>query len=315
MTIHVAAAAIIDNQGRILVAKRPDHVHQGGLWEFPGGKLEVEETPEQALSRELEEELGIQPVEHEPLMRIRHRYDDRKVVLDFFRVTAYRGEVKGLEGQPLRWVQPSQMLPEAFPVADRPVITALQLPRHYLITGADPSQPSAFLERLEQAIIAKGISLVQLRAHGLTDSAYRHLLSEARLLCRARCSRLLVNRVEGVLEWLGEADGIHLTSHNLMSLRQRPQGPGLIGASCHHPDELRQAERLGLDYVLLSPVQASSSHPETPGLGWDGFAVWVDQVNLPVYALGGMAAGDLSVAISHGAQGIAGITTFWELSR
>jgi 8-oxo-dGTP diphosphatase len=167
---------------------------------------------------------------------------------------------------------------------------------------------------MEQAI-AKGISLVQLRAHGLTDSAYCHLLSETRLLCRARCVKLLVNRAEGVLEWLGEADGIHLTSRNLMSLRQRPRGSGLIGASCHHPEELRQAERLGLDYALLSPVQVSSSHPEMPGLGWDGFATWVDQVNLPVYALGGMATGDLSKAMSHGAQGIAGITAFWELSR
>ena len=310
MTIHVAAAAIFDARGRVLISKRAENTHQGGLWEFPGGKLEPGESPDRALARELEEELGIQPLLSEPLIRIRHAYGDRKVLLDFYRVTAYRGEPKGLEGQPLRWLRPEEMTPERFPAADRPVITALQLPRQYLITGGDPSRPSLFLDRLEQAVSEAG-RLVQLRAHSLRDADYRELLGPALSLCRARNVKLLVNRPEGVFDWLGEADGIHLTARHLMSLTRRPPGRGLLGTSCHHPDELKQAERMGLDYALLSPVRTTASHPQTPCLGWDRFAEWVDRANLPVYALGGMRAEDLARAGSCGAQGIAGISTFW----
>ncbi|MES9930959.1 MAG: thiamine phosphate synthase, partial [Candidatus Thiodiazotropha sp. 6PDIVS] len=112
----------------------------------------------------------------------------------------------------------------------------------------------------------------------------------------------------------GEADGLHLTTRNLMSLSQRPSGAGLIGASCHQLDELKKAESLGLDYVLLSPVQVTSTHPDAQNLGWPRFTAWVDQVNLPVYALGGMTVDDLPQAVSNGAQGIAGISTFWSQS-
>ncbi|MET0042098.1 MAG: 8-oxo-dGTP diphosphatase MutT, partial [Candidatus Thiodiazotropha sp. 6PLUC3] len=164
MVIQVAAAAIFDTCGRVLVSKRAEHTHQGGLWEFPGGKLEPGESTEAALSRELKEELGIIPTEYEPLIRIRHAYDEREIVLDFFRVATYRGEAAGLEGQPLRWLLPNEMVPEEFPAADRPVITALQLPKRYLITGSDPSDSTAFLQSLSDAI-TQGIQLVQLRAH------------------------------------------------------------------------------------------------------------------------------------------------------
>ncbi|MES9853505.1 MAG: Nudix family hydrolase [Candidatus Thiodiazotropha sp. L084R] len=313
MAIQVAAAAIIDTFGRVLVSKRAEHTHQGGLWEFPGGKLEPGETSEAALSRELKEELGIVPTEYESLIRIRHDYDDREVVLDFFRVTSYRGEAKGLEGQPLRWLSPGKMVPEEFPAADRPVITALQLPKRYLITGADPNDSNAFLDSLSRAI-TQGIQLVQLRAHQLSDATYRQLMNKALELCRSNDVKLLLNRAEDVLGWHGEADGLHLTTRNLMSLSQRPSGAGLIGASCHQLDELKKAESLGLDYVLLSPVQVTSTHPDAQTLGWPRFTAWVDQVNLPVYALGGMTVDDLPQAVSNGAQGIAGISTFWSQS-
>lgn len=310
MTMHVAAAVIIDDTGRILVSQRAEHAHQGGLWEFPGGKLEPGETAQLALARELEEELGIRPTESEPLIRIRHAYDDRLVVLDFFRVTAYQGEAKGREGQPLCWMLPEEMVAETFPAADRPVITALQLPKYYLITGANPRKVPEFLESLSLAL-TQGIRLVQLRAHQLADAAYRQLIAEVLPMCRSREVKLLINRAESILDWHGEADGLHLTSSNLNSLTLRPSGAGLIGASCHNLQQLKKAETLGLDYALLSPVRATSSHPGSPNLGWAKFAAWVEQVNLPVYALGGMERDDLSIAISRGAQGIAGISTFW----
>ena len=126
--IHVMAGAIADADGRILVARRPDHVHQGGLWEFPGGKLEPGETPEQGLARELDEELGVTVQASRPLIRVHHDYGDRHILLDVRRVESYRGEPRGLDGQPLAWLHPDAMDPAGFPAADRPIINALRLP-------------------------------------------------------------------------------------------------------------------------------------------------------------------------------------------
>ncbi len=310
MLIHVAAAAIQDAEGRVLITKRADHLHQGGLWEFPGGKLEPGETPEQALARELKEELDILPLATEPLIRIHHQYEDRLVRLDFFRVKDYRGQAKGMEGQPLRWLIPGEMRPETFPAADRPVITALQLPDRYLITGADPRDREHFLRRIEQALAA-GLRLVQLRAHELDDPHYRALLQEVRARCSTCNASVLINRPSDTLAWAGLADGLHLTASQLMALAERPPESGLIGASCHTPQELARAARLRLDYVLLSPVLPTASHPQTSAMGWERFSAWVEEVNLPVYALGGMRHDLLHRAKQAGGQGIAAIRGFW----
>jgi 8-oxo-dGTP diphosphatase len=308
--IHVAAAAIFDNESRVLVTKRAAHLHQGGLWEFPGGKCEPGESMQQALERELKEELGIVPLASNPLIRIRHDYGDRDLLLEFFRVTRYQGEARGLEGQPLKWLLPDAMEPDQFPAADRPVITALRLPSRYLITGEDANQIEGFLQRLDKAL-EEGVGIVQLRAHGLSDSRYRELLSAALRRCHGQGIKLLINRSDRVLDWWQAADGIHLTARQLMALRQRPRGAGLLGASCHNPEELARAAEMGLDYALLSPVAPTPSHPQTPALGWARFTEWVDKVNLPVYALGGMQSDLLKQAKLAGAQGIAGISTFW----
>lgn len=308
--IHVAVAAIEDSQGRILITKRHAHVHQGGLWEFPGGKLEPGESVIKGLERELQEELDITPIRSEPLIRITHHYDDRSVLLDVYRVKEYAGVPKGMEGQPLDWRLPENMQAERFPVADHSIINALQLPDLYLITGDDSLQQERFLKRLEHSL-SGGPRLVQLRAHQLPDAAYRSLAEAARALCQRYAARLLLNRPEHPERWVGKSDGIHLTRHQLMLMEHRLEGPVWMGASCHDPVELRQAERLGLDYALLSPVQSTASHPDAEPVGWEQFAEWVKAVNLPVYALGGLGMEHLSLAKQQGAQGIAGIRGFW----
>ncbi len=308
--IHVAAAAIEDAQGRILISRRHDHLHQGGLWEFPGGKLEAGETAIQGLARELREELGIKPLQAEPLIRVTHHYHDRSVLLEVYRVPEFTGLPQGMEGQPLRWVLPETMRPEQFPAADRPIINALRLPNRYLITGRDPLRTHSFLEQLH-ASLRRGIRLVLLRAHELGDVDYRSLLEAARKICRQHDAKLLLSRPENPESWSGMSDGIHLNRHQLMGTSCRPEETGWVGASCHNPEELKQAEILGLDYVFLSPVEVTASHPDAATLGWERFARWVESVNLPVYALGGMAPDDIGRARLHGAQGVVGISGFW----
>lgn len=311
MTIHVAAAAILDAEGRVLVSRRPEHVHQGGLWEFPGGKLEAGESPAQGLARELKEELDILPLEQEPLIRVRHRYEDRQVLLDVFRVTRFAGRVRGMEGQPLRWLTPQELEPASFPAADRPVITALRLPDRYLITGEDPTKPEQFLRKAERSL-EHGLRLLQLRAHALGDREYLGLFERLLPLCERYGAKLLLNRPAGTAACLGLAHGIHLSARQLMESRERPQGDGLIGASCHSPVELAKAASLQLDYLLLSPVLPTSSHPGAEAIGWRRFSHWIEEVNLPVYALGGMCPELLAQAKRAGGQGIAAIGAFWQ---
>jgi 8-oxo-dGTP diphosphatase len=123
----VAVGIVADSTGAILIARRPDHAHQGGLWEFPGGKVEADEAVIAALRRELHEELGIAVQAAEPLLQVRHAYPDKTVLLDVWRVTAWRGEPHGREGQPLTWASPAKLANFAFPAADGPIIARLRL--------------------------------------------------------------------------------------------------------------------------------------------------------------------------------------------
>ena len=307
--IHVVAGALADGRGRVLVTRRPEGVHQGGRWEFPGGKLEPGETPLAGLERELAEELGIRVLASRPLIRIHHDYGDRRVLLDVHRVTVFAGTPVGREGQPLDWRQPRDMDPADFPAADRPIITALKLPSLYLITGEDPRAPAAFLSRLDLALEA-GMSLVQLRAHGLSPAAYARLAASAHAFCQRQGARLVLNRGPEEARGLA-ADGLHLASRYLAELHQRPDGWPLVGASCHGAADLARAAALGLDYALLSPVMPTASHPGAPHLGWAGFAALAEAAALPVYALGGLGSGEAEHAIHQGAQGVAAIRGLW----
>jgi 8-oxo-dGTP diphosphatase len=308
--IHVAAGAIEDGRGRVLVARRPDDAHQGGRWEFPGGKLERGESRLGGLERELWEEVGIRVLAASPLIRIHHDYGDRHVLLDVHRVTSYSGEPVGREGQPLAWLAPDAMDPAVFPAADRPIITALRLPQFYLITGPDPTAPDAFLARLTAAL-ELGIRMVQLRAHGLPQTAYTRLAEAAFTLCEGAGARLILNGDPSLTASL-PAHGLHLTGERLWHLGRRPGGPGTwCGASCHNGRDLQRAADLGLDYALLAPVQPTTTHPGVQALGWPHLAELTDRAPLPVFALGGLGPADLGTAIRHGAQGIAAIRGLW----
>lgn len=309
--IHVAAGVITDAGGRVLIAKRPMGTHQGGLWEFPGGKLESNEPVAQGLVRELDEELGIQVTASRPLIRLRHDYGDRLVLLDIHRVLTYQGRPTGREGQALDWVMPQDMDPSQFPAADRPVISALRLPTRYLITGSDPSQPDAFIRQLEQVLAQSQLRILQLRTPGLDARDYADLAERCAAVCRQTGAQLLLN-CDLALATALPGDGLHLTEARLAALTERPQvNKTLVGASCHGAEALAKATALGLDYALLSPVQHTQSHPAATPLGWRAFAGLVDQAGLPVYALGGVDDSDLDKALGHGAQGIASVRGFW----
>lgn len=124
--IHVAAA-VICRHGLMLAAQRPDEKPYGGFWELPGGKVEANETPEEALCRELAEELGINVKEFEPLTVVEHFYWDTSftAILHFYKVSAFDGEPCGKENQNLRWVEPTDIPELDFLPADRELLSQL----------------------------------------------------------------------------------------------------------------------------------------------------------------------------------------------
>jgi len=304
--IHVAVAVIQDDQGRVLLSRRPEGVHQGGLWEFPGGKLEEGEDLAQGLIREIREELGLRVISYRPLISVVHHYPDKSVKLDVHRVTDFVGTPHGREGQPLAWVAPDALTDYPMPAADGPIINAVRLPDTYLITGPDPEAGDSFLKRLEH-VLCRGVRLVQFRAPGLNRDAFIGLAHQALKRCREHGAALLLN---GDPEWvkLTGADGVHLNSRRLTALESRPLGSDQwVGASCHNAVDLHHAQRLGLDFAVLSPVMPTGSHPDARPMGWSAFQQLVSKISIPVFALGGMERGHLVEAWDRGAQGIAGI--------
>ena len=124
----VVACALLDADGRVLIAERPAGKSLAGLWEFPGGKLELGETPEQSVIRELREELGIQTQEAclAPLTFASHSYDDFHLLMPLYVCRRYQGIPTPQEGQRLKWVRPAALRDHPMPPADEPLIAHLQ---------------------------------------------------------------------------------------------------------------------------------------------------------------------------------------------
>ncbi|SHE96271.1 8-oxo-dGTP diphosphatase [Microbulbifer donghaiensis] len=124
--VHVAVGVVLRSDGKVLIARRPDHLHMGGRWEFPGGKVEAGETVQQALTRELHEEVAIEVKGLRPLTEIRHEYPEKTVLLDTWWVTEFEGEAHGREGQEIAWVDLSALGEYQFPDANQAIIEAIQ---------------------------------------------------------------------------------------------------------------------------------------------------------------------------------------------
>lgn len=123
--VHVAVGVIVRQQ-QVLLALRSSNQHQGGKWEFPGGKVEPDETVAQALTRELLEEVAINVTETSSFMQLEYAYPEKTVLLDIYLVTDFTGEPHGLEGQPLQWVNIADLSSIEFPDANQPIVERLQ---------------------------------------------------------------------------------------------------------------------------------------------------------------------------------------------
>lgn len=308
--VHVAVA-VIYRQGQVLIARRPDSAHQGGLLEFPGGKVEPGESVQMALVREIDEETGLKvpPASLQPVIGIRHDYGDKRVFLDVWRTDAAEGEAHGREGQPIQWLAPDQLRDEDFPAANRPIIRALRLPCQLAITGGFDDVEQG-VERLRQQL-QHPPGMVVLRAPWLCAEDYQAFAAAAQEVCRKAGVTLLAHGSAGCLQGLA-VDGLHLPWREAAGLDERPVPASCwLGISCHDEAQLAHAIELGADFVTLAPVRPTRTHPDVAAMGWARFQALTAAATVPVYALGGLGPDDVSQAREAGGQGIAGIGYWW----
>ncbi len=312
--IYVAVAVIRDEYGRLLIAKRHAFQDQGGLWEFPGGKLKQGEHVIEALQREVREETRLELNNFRPLLKVEHAYPDKTVLLDVWLAGGIQSkDAVGNDGQEIKWIKISEFDQYNFPAANHQIIETLTLPKLHVITGKFENS-TEFSHKIMNAL-QLGSGLVQLRSKMDCNESYFELSVRARLLCKQHRAKLMLNIPIAEFNY-HSADGIHLTSDVLMSLSLQDLIPlyqqgKLVSASTHNQKEIDKANELLVDYIFLSPVNTTSSHPDATPLGWEKFTELCQFSQCAVYALGGVSKADLFTALNAGCTGIAAINSLW----
>ena len=307
------ALGVVLREGRVLIGWRDPKLHQGARWEFPGGKVNATETPQQAVLRELKEEVGIviKETHVEPLIEFEWHYDVQKYFFSVYLIKDYIGEPSRHFYRRLKWQAVATLRADDFPPANIAIIKALSLPNRYLITptGLD----IADLQRGLNTAFQSGISIAVFRAPELYSQKY---INNARLLISQNSgfnNKLLIHNQPTQVDALNTA-GVQLSADYAKKYRNRPLSKeALLAISCHNEAELEHACRLDADFALLGPVKTTRTHPDSRGLGWDNFQTLVKTVPIPVYAIGGLNIGDLPNCRIRGAQGIAAIRGLWPL--
>lgn len=308
--IRVAAGVILDDDGKVLLAQRPEGKPWAGWWEFPGGKIEQGESIHQALARELNEELGIHIKESFPWVSFVYEYPNTSVELHFRKVYQWQGEVRGLEQQAFAWTTPSQasLLGEILPASVSP-LKWLNIPEQYAISHFQtPELSHLYWQRFEQ-LLQQGVKLFQFREpqwpEGKASKSLKTWFDKMLHSCHQYGAKLLLNSVHPK-SWANLADGIHFRGQDAILLEERPLSQEkLMGVSCHHLADILYANHLNADFMVLGHVLPTPSHPHSEPLGWENFAKFAQEAGRPVFAIGGQTPADLTTARTHGAHGIA----------
>lgn len=314
--VDVAAALIVQSAGstrQFLVARRKADQHQGGLYEFVGGKVEEGEQVADALAREVFEEVGLCINTAVPLTTIEHDYGDKRVRLHVFYVDDFTGEATGKEGQVVKWVDLPTMLGLPMPKANNTIKRLTMLSPLYAITqevsafGSSLKPEQAWLnfytERLPHG------AQVYVRCRHMPKRAYGKLL--ANLHQRRGDLKLVADFAYADTLNFEHVAGFHLTQAVLMGLKNLPKlSDKYYIAATHDAASLKQAARLVVDAATLSPIQRTTSHPEVLPLSDEQQKALLACANFPVYALGGMAPNQLGLTQEKGFFGVAGISHF-----
>ena len=314
LTHVVLGVTVRDRQ--VLVAWRDKTDHQSNCWEFPGGKVESGESPEQALRRELIEELGVVAEVGMPIINFTYDYGDRILLLDAREAHITDDSVISCQNRLIEWRQIETLSTDEFPPANRAILNALKLPHFYAITPTislrDTQSACIALEHRLKHLYMNGVRLILFRAKDSTNEDYLRCAEYLAGLAQEKGIYLLLHDQLEAVGHLG-ATGVHLSQcgfERWIKMKEKSSIPRdcWVAVSCHSLEEVRRAEAANADFCVVGPVKETPGH--TSSLEGSTFENIVAQANIPVYALGGMCHEDLSQVRQCGAQGIAGIRCF-----
>ena len=304
------AIGVLKKDHCVCLSLRQKHQSHANHWEFPGGKVEANEMLIDALKREFTEELNIETDNWQKLIEIPWHYEEVSVRLHVYTTETFNGEPIGNEGQRVEWFSMDDLDRLSFPEANKGILKALKLPNHYMISGSFDTNEEA-LAKFSIAL-NQGVRFGQLRAKELPAQGFNPLAHDVIHLFHRHNATILLNGDVSLLNRFPEADGIQLASNTIYRYEKRPISKDkLLGVSTHTKEDINHALKIDADFILLSPVRETSSHPGLAGLGWETFSEWVKEIPIPVFALGGMRPKDAELAKNHGGQGIAAISGFW----
>ena len=308
MNIEASVGIIFNESFQLLMAERPQSKTWSGWWEFPGGKIESGENPLEALKRELKEEIGISVIDAEKWIVRKYAYEDYEVILHFYKVTQWSGNIEAKEEQKISWVLPENNIVSPILPANDLIFKAISLPDIYAITNAYEYSGN-FLNKVEQQL-NNGLGLIQIREKAISKNAFIELTKEIIQMAGNFDAKVMINS-DINLAYKLNADGVHLNSSLLHRLSEIPKDL-IVSASCHSARDIEKAMTMDVSFVVLSPVQKTQSHPNTTPIGWDSFSKITQNYSIPIYALGGMKQNDIENAFNAGAIGIASQRAIWE---
>lgn len=295
--VSKVSIGMIFKKNKVLLSSRTGDFMQG-FWEFAGGKVEKNETALECLMREFLEEMDIIITNATLLRTITQTYPDRIVELSVFNIVEYTGVITPKEGQKVAWVDAENIDNYKLLPTVKNLLNFATLPKLYWIT---PTIDKNILQLVTQKI-DNGITLVQLRSKVVVDI---NIVKNIYQLCKKNQVKLMLN-IPNVAECQNYFDGVHLTSKQLQQTTQKKYA--YMSASTHNLEEVQIAERLGFDFVVLSPIKRTTTHPQALPLGFDVAKNIIERTQIPVYCLGGMSKNDLPKVLSSGGVGIAGIS-------
>lgn len=299
----VVAGILINSNNDVLISQRLSSQPWPYYWEFPGGKVEENESLEQCLFRELSEEIDINPVSYSEWITREFLQDGQIIKITFFKITKWTGSIRKKEVNDFKWIDihkintwPTKILPKNIYI-----LKALKLPAYYLITNF--YEDSQFIKKI---IDSKEV-WVQFREPLLPIDKIIHYYNFLKKKC---ISNIIINSRHKDL--INCKNGIHFTSRDLSKV-QKLDKKKINSASAHNLNDVLLANKLGVDFIVLSQIKKTLSHPERDGMGWDKFKEIVNYSDIPVYALGGMSYTDLKESQQNGAVGISSQRDGWLL--
>lgn len=303
---HAAVGVMQQADDQVLLAERPVGKPWSGYWEFPGGKVELGETAEEALCRELKEELGVTVTKLYPWITRTFdypaKYDAGKLVseaktvkLSFFIVTEWLGVPRGLENQTLKWQSPFNMQVEPMLPANSPIFAALQLPKKAMLATLSTLHQARFFNELA-AVLNAGVRMIIVRDAQHDEIAFTKIVEKMMVMLKPYAAKVMIehDNTDGKIQ----VDGQHYSAQALHAITKKNQKI-LTGATCRDVNDLNQAAKLGLDYVLYSPARMGQQE-----IDWPRFAEAIRDYAIPTYVLGEITGESFAHARSYGAHGI-----------